>query len=433
MNPAHLGAAEVAALIGRGEISSEALVRACVARIEQREHEVKAWSWLDVDAALAQARACDRWTGPRGPLHGVPIGVKDVIDTADMPTAYGSPIYAGHRPAWDAACVALARSAGAIVLGKTATAEFASITPCETRNPLSLDHTPGGSSSGSAAAVADLMVPLAIGTQTGGSTIRPAAFCGVVGYKPSFNRINRAGLKFSAESFDTIGLFARNVEDVALLAHAVAHQPGIRGDRAPPPTVGLVRTSRWPSADEAAQNALERAASDLTAAGAQLRDLELSPAFEALHDAHATILRYEVARAMTWEMRTHTDRLSETFARRMREGLAIAHDRYLRALEAARKGRQLIARESRGCDVLMTPSACGEAPRGLGDTGDATFNRVWTLLGLPCIHIPTDLGPTGLPLGIQLVGPAEEDVTTLAHAHWIESVFRNLSSVRSWT
>lgn len=423
MNAAALGAAEAAAMIARGELSSEALVRACAARIAQREPAVRAWAALDLDAALAQARACDRWTGRRGPLHGVPIGVKDVIDTADLPTAYGSPIYAGHRPPWDAACVALARNAGAIVVGKTATAEFASISPCETRNPLALDRTPGGSSSGSAAAVADFMVPLAIGTQTGGSTIRPAAFCGVVGYKPSFNRINRAGLKFSAESLDTIGLFGRSVEDVALLASALSGQPPLRAARAErPPVIGLVRTSRWTAADAAARDALEHAAGRLADAGASLREVELSPAFEALHDAHATLLRYEAARAMAWEVRNHSDRLSEAFALRMREGLAIPQDRYLHALTAARQGRQRIASESTGCDVLLTLSARGEAPLGLDDTGDATFNRVWTLLHVPCIHLPSGSSTAGLPLGFQVVGRVDDDPATLESARWIQSV-----------
>ncbi len=423
MSPARLSANSAAAKIKAGELSSEALVQACLDRVSEREPEIRAWSWLDADAALAQARACDRAVGPKGLLHGVPIGVKDVIDTADMPTAYGSAIYKGYRPRADAACVSLARAAGAVILGKTETAEFASIHPAATRNPLAPAHTPGGSSSGSAAAVADFMVPLALGTQTGGSTIRPAAFCGVVGYKPSFNRVNRAGLKFSAESFDTIGFFARSVDDIALLAHVMSGQErlgdaGLREDKAP--RIGLCRTSRWSQASSQMREVIESAAQKLAAAGADVELVALTPAFEQLHEAHAVIMQYEAARATAWEYRVHGDLLSPAYHQRMRAGLAIPHERYEAALRQAESGRQDFADVWGELDVLITPSAVDEAPLGLENTGDAVFNRIWTLLGVPCVHLPFGTGTAGLPLGLQVVGRRQGDVATLTCARWIE-------------
>ncbi|HUF81031.1 MAG TPA: amidase, partial [Burkholderiales bacterium] len=275
VEPHKLSAAEAARRIANGELTSAALVAACLERIAARENDVQAWAFLDPELALGQARALDR-ERPRSALHGVPVGIKDVIDTADMPTEYNSPIYRGHRPKWDAACVALLRRAGCVILGKTATTEFANNHPAKTRNPLRLTHTPGGSSSGSAAAVADHMAPLALGTQTGGSTIRPAAYCGVVSCKPSFNSINRAGLKFVAESLDTIGLFARCPEDVALALHVLSGRalPDFGATASGKPRIGLVRTPRWQEADAATRAAIEDAAARLAKAGAQVAEFE---------------------------------------------------------------------------------------------------------------------------------------------------------------
>ena len=428
MSPARLGANSAAAKIKAGELSSEALVQACLDRVSEREPQIRAWSWLDADTALAQARACDRAAGPQGPLHGVPIGVKDVIDTADMPTAYGSAIYKGYRPRADAACVSLARAAGAVILGKTETTEFASIHPAATRNPLALAHTPGGSSSGSAAAVADFMVPLAVGTQTAGSTIRPAAFCGVVGYKPSFNRVNRAGLKFSAESFDTIGFFARSVEDTALLAHVMSGQERLGKAELPKDKalrIGLCRTSQWSQASSQMRGAIENASQRLAAAGANVELVALPPAFDDLHAAHAVIIQYEAARATAWEYRVHGDLLSPAYQQRMRAGLAIPHERYQAALRQAESGRQDFSQVLGELDVLITPSAVDEAPLGLENTGDTVFNRLWTLLGVPCVHLPFGIGTSGLPLGLQVVGRHQDDVATLACARWIEDRLRS--------
>ncbi len=421
MNPAQLTAAQAARLIQAGQLKSEELVKACLERISQRDTEIQAWTCYDADLALRQARELDRAAGPHGPLHGIPIGVKDVIDTADLPTQYGSPIYRGFRPRWDAACVSLARSAGAILLGKTATTEFASIHPAPTRNPLNLAHSPGGSSSGSAAAVADFMVPLAFGTQTAGSTIRPAAFCGVVGYKPTFNRINRAGLKFSAESLDTIGLLGRSVEDVALFAHAVSGQ-GLPPFEQPRPAlrIGLHRTPHWQQAAASAQGVLEQSARKLAAAGAVVEEFELAVEFEALYEAQGVIMRYETARAMAWETRQHRELLSAEYAERMVQGMAISQRDYQLALGQGEWCRQRFAREMSRFDVLLTLSAAGEAPLGLHTTGDAVFNRIWTLLGVPCIQLPAAAGPQGLPLGVQVIGVRGSDLETLRCAHWIE-------------
>ena len=425
MNPAQLTAAQAARLIRAGNLKSEDLVLACLERIAVRDGEVRAWTHYDAELALRRARELDRAAGPRGPLYGIPVGVKDVIDTADFPTQYGSPIYRGFQPRADAACVSLARSAGAIILGKTATTEFASIHPAPTRNPLNLDHSPGGSSSGSAASVADFMVPLAYGTQTAGSTIRPAAFCGVVGYKPSFNLINRAGLKFSAESLDTIGFFGRSVEDVALFAHAVSGQGMPDFEPSQPVRIGVHRTPRWRTAEASAQGALEQAAQVLAVAGAVLEDFDLEPEFELLYENQGVIMRYETARAMAWETRQHRELLSPEFAERMDQGMTISRNEYQVAMTQAEQCRQRFAGELAGFDVLLTPSAVGEAPLGLNTTGDSVFNRNWTLLGVPCVHVPSSAGPRGLPLGVQVVGARGSDLETLRCAHWIEAALRS--------
>ncbi|NBX55874.1 MAG: amidase [Betaproteobacteria bacterium] len=293
--------------------------------------------------------------------------------------------------------------------------------PAPTANPHQTAHTPGGSSSGSAAAVADFQVPLAFATQTAGSTIRPAAFCGVVGYKPSFNRINRAGLKFSAESLDTIGLLARHVEDVSLWANVLVGQ-ALAVLPARPPRVGLHRTTLWDQASESAQQALQDAAQRLQAAGAQVSEVTLDKSFSLLYDAQGVVMRYETARATAWEMAHRRDQLSDEFLLRLEQGWTIPHAQYLEALALAQQGRDRLAAVWQGCDVLLSLSAPGEAPAGLHSTGDSVFNRNWTLLGLPCVHLPTAAGPQCLPLGVQLIGPLGADVALLGAALWAEAV-----------
>src|ERR1700734_635667 len=271
--PNQLGAAEVAQKIARGETTCEAVTRDCLARINERDAVVKAWVNFDPELALAQARALDR-SQSRGPLHGVPIGVKDIIDTFDMPTEFGSPIYKGHRPPSDAACVALLRRAGAVMLGKTATCEFAGMAPAETTNPHNPAHTPGGSSSGSAAAVADDMVPAALGTQTGGSVLRPSSYCGIFGFKPTYNSFNKAGVKPAAESIDTIGWLARSLDDIELLTAVLRMQtPQASRKMARAPRIGVWRTDLWDPAQDETKAAVADAAAKLGQAGATVRDV----------------------------------------------------------------------------------------------------------------------------------------------------------------
>lgn len=421
-----IGAAEAARQIKAGKLTAEELVTACLDRIKVRDTDVKAWAFCDPELALRQARELDRAGDVRGPLHGVPVGFKDVFDTVDMPTEYGSPIYTGYQPQWDAACVALTRAAGGIVLGKTATTEFANNHPAPTRNPHNLAHTPGGSSSGSAAAVADFMVPLAFGTQTGGSTIRPAAFCGVVGYKPTFNLVNRAGLKFVAESLDTIGLFGRTIEDVALLAHAVSGQdmPVFERKPATAPRIGLHRTPRWKDADPVAQSALEVAAQKLSAVGAAVHDIELGLDFAALYDMHGVIMSYESARALAYEIKHHRSLISDDLGSRLESGMKTSRRDYESAMAHTWGCRNRFSEKLSGVDVLLTLSAPGEAPKGLTTTGSSLFNRNWTLLGTPCVQVPCTTGSSGLPLGVQVIGPIGHDVTTLVWADWIHNALR---------
>jgi Asp-tRNA(Asn)/Glu-tRNA(Gln) amidotransferase A subunit family amidase len=414
-----LSAAEAARRIAAGRLTSESLVAACLEHIAAREPEVRAWACVDRELALKQARALDR-ASPRSPLHGVPVGIKDVIDTADLPTEYNSPIYRGHRPRWDAACVALLRRAGCVILGKAVTTEFANNHPGATRNPHKLTHTPGGSSSGSAAAVADFMVPLALGTQTGGSTIRPAAYCGVVGCKPSFGSINRAGLKFVAESLDTIGLIARSAEDIALLLHVLSGRalPDLQAVSGRKPRIGLFRTPRWHEADAATQAVVESVAARLAKAGASVSEFEAPPGYAQLFDDQNRIMCYEEARAFAWEHANHADQLSDSLRKRIEEGWAVSREAYDAARLHARDCRRRLAEQMRDYDYLLTPSAPGEAPATLVKTGNSVFNRVWTLLGVPCVTLPSGTGPTGLPLGVQLVGAFDGDSDLLAWADW---------------
>ncbi|OGA80093.1 MAG: hypothetical protein A3G27_02260 [Betaproteobacteria bacterium RIFCSPLOWO2_12_FULL_66_14] len=416
-----LSASEAARAIRAGRLTSETLVAACLERVAARDGELAAWAHVAADASLAQARALDRQPA-RGPLHGVPVGIKDIFDTADMPTEYNSAIYRGHRPRADAAAVTLLRQAGCVVLGKTVTAEFANLHPPATRNPRNPAHTPGGSSSGSAAAVADRMVPLALGTQTAGSVIRPAAFCGVIGLKPSFGSINRTGVKPVSDTLDTIGLFANTVEDAALALNILSSRPVPDfSAKITAPRIGVARTSRWNDADAATHAALESAARRLASAGADVKDAALPPAAEALFDAQGLIMNFEAARALAWEQSNHREAISATLLKRLDEGWAVSREQYDNARQTARDARRQFADLMRGYDLLLTPSARGEAPLGLASTGDSLFNRVWTLLGVPSVSLPSGSGPNGLPLGIQLVSAIEQDTALLAHAQWAAS------------
>ena len=419
---ATLSARAAAARIAAGTFSAEAYAAALLARIAAAEPEVQAWQFLDPELALAQARDRDR-AGVQGPLHGLPVGIKDVIDTADMPTGYGSRLYAGHRPAADAACVAFTRAAGGIVLGKTVSTEFAFRAPGRTRNPHRAGHTPGGSSSGSAAAVAAGMVPLAFGTQTAGSVIRPASYCGVVGYKPSFGLIDRTGVKTLATSFDTVGVFARSVADAALLVAATAHRPALAAVAAlPAPRIGVYRPPYWQEATPATEAALGRAAAALAGSGARVRDVPPRPE-EAHHlDWHDGVMDWDVLNAFAFERLFH---LAELAAPTQEQIALMAARSTLARFEAARAGMQAAQAAFAGMlgdhDVLLTAAAPGEAPAGLGSTGDAVFNRAWTMLHAPCVTVPTGPGPGGLPVGVQLVGRIGDDARTLAAAAALEA------------
>jgi Asp-tRNA(Asn)/Glu-tRNA(Gln) amidotransferase A subunit family amidase len=412
---------EAARLIARGELGAEALVRKCLEHIDAREAEIGAWETLDREGALKQARICDR-SPQRGLLHGIPIGVKDIIDVAGLPTRHGSPIYANNIAASDAACVALAKAAGAIVLGKTVTTELAVFYPGKTRNPRAPGHTPGGSSSGSAAAVAAHMVPLALGTQTAGSVIRPASFCGVVGFKPTFGLIARAGAKLQSDTLDTVGIFANNVEDAALFAAVLSGDESlmVRVDALHHPQVGVCKTHEWPHADEDAQRAIESAVQCFTRAGAQTTSIDLPEAFAQLAAAQQDIQLFEIARSYAFEYESHRDRLSARLATMLDEGRAIPWLRYRAALELAARCRVLIADVFRDVDVLLMPSAPGAAPNGLESTGDPVFNRLGTVLHLPCITLPGFNAANGLPVGVQLLGPVWRDARTLQAAAWAE-------------
>jgi Asp-tRNA(Asn)/Glu-tRNA(Gln) amidotransferase A subunit family amidase len=413
-----ISATEAAALIASGKLTAVQLAEDCLARVEQREHDVQAWAYIDPDQVLAQARARDA-EQPRGPLHGVPVAIKDIIDTADMPAEYGSPIYTGHRPRADAACVALLRNAGAVIMGKTVTAEFAMRAPGKTRNPLNTAHTPGGSSSGSAAAVADFMVPLALGTQTAGSVLRPAAFCGIVGFKPTFNIINVAAVKPNAETFDTVGLMARSVSDIALTLRAMTDQ---KPDGALPaidkPRIGFCRTPQWPHAEPATVAALEGAASQLAKAGARVREVTLPPAFDALYDAKTRIGDYESTRALAWERSHFEQKISAVLREKLATSDACTLEQYIAAQKLLVECRRLLAVTFGDFDVLLVPSACGEAPKGLTTTGDAVFNQIWTALHTPAVTVPAFTGPGGLPMGAQFIGAYGADSVTLACAEW---------------
>jgi Asp-tRNA(Asn)/Glu-tRNA(Gln) amidotransferase A subunit family amidase len=417
-----LNATSLARKLAAREITAAALLADCIERIHERESDVHAWTFLDIDGAMRRARELDAQS-PGGLLRGLPIAVKDVFDTVDMPTSYGSPIYSNHRPAADAASVALARAAGAIVVGKTVTTEFATFHPGPTCNPRNLKHTPGGSSSGSAAAVADAMVPLAFGTQTAGSIVRPAAYCGVVGYKPTYGMVNRVGVKMISDTLDTVGALARSVPDVALFVAALSDRREllIEQPQREAPRIGICKTHEWSRAQPETHTMFENTSQRLLAAGADVRELTLSEPFAKLADAQKTIMVYEVAKCLSYENLTHRNALSIEMKTMIDAGLAVSTEQYDVARTLARTCRAALPQIFQDFDVLVAPSTAGEAPLGVGATGDPLFNRIWTLLGVPVVHVPVALGPRGLPLGVTVVGPFGRDRATLLAADWIHT------------
>jgi amidase len=415
-----LTATEIVAAIKSGRATCEAVTRACLDRIAAREPQVQAWQHIDPDHAIAEARARDR-SNQRGPLFGVPFNVKDIIDTSDMPTEYGSPIYTGHRPRADAACVALSRKAGAVLLGKAVTTEFANVHPSKTRNPLDPTRTPGGSSSGSAASVADCMVALSIGSQTTGSTVRPASFCGVFGYRPTFGDLRCAGIKEAAGSFDTLGLIARSIDDIALYRDALLDiEPVAIAPDAPAPRVGFCRTHLWSLLEPSTQDLFENAARRLAGAGAEVSDVALPGDFEGIPEAHRLISGFEFSRNFTWEIEHHWEKISETLRNgRIRDGLTCSYESYLQARTLAERCRGLIASILEKYDVLLTACATGEAPVGLNTTGNTRLAVIWTTMHVPSLSVPVFTGPSGMPIGAYVVGKRGGDRELFAFARWI--------------
>ncbi len=404
-------------------MNCETTLKALLSHIDSHESEIGAWAWLDHEAALAQARKLDAGH-TRGPLHGMAIGVKDVIATADMPTQYNSPIYVGHRPTEDALVVRRLRAAGAIILGKTVTTEFAFMAPGRTRNPHNLSCTPGGSSSGSAAAVASGMVPVALATQTGGSTIRPAAFCGVIGYKPAFGRYPTQGLKHLAPSLDTIGLHACDLDVLARVSAVLAGDPPPAGAlTAKRPRFVLARTHHDQEAEEQAIRRVEAAARAAKHAGAEVREITLPAMFAEIEPLSRLIMAYEAAQSLAHEWTHARDKLSAEIASFIAQGLLFTESDLAAARPRVVAGQALMDTLLADDELLLMAPAAGEAPVGLASTGNAAFNRLWTMLGVPCITLPAGRGVRGLPLGVQLVARnmAGEEPALLARARWLQN------------
>ena len=413
-----LTASDAARRLAAGEITSEALVADCLSRIDAHDGTIGAWAYLDRDYALSQARACDAADTAIGPLHGVPVGVKDVLDTHDMPTEYGSGIYKGHRPEADSRCVAALRAAGAVLLGKTTTTQFASPLPVGVRNPHDTERTPGVSSSGSAAAVADFMVPLANGTQTGGSVILPAAFCGVVGYKASLDGLDRTGIQALKKSLDTLGYFARSVEDIALVFSAVTgNAVPVKINR---PKIGVCRTPMWVEAEDHAQAALENSASALAKAGYDVVDVDLPPELDSIEDPFRVISNYEGKAVLADDFRDHMEQMNP-WMRETGES-AWTYEEYAAAVAAANTARAALARVYEDFPVLLTPSTAGEAPADLVSPTMSSFNRMWTLMHGPTITLPVARGANNMPIGIQIAAGVGDDAALIARTAEIHRI-----------
>jgi Asp-tRNA(Asn)/Glu-tRNA(Gln) amidotransferase A subunit family amidase len=404
-----------------GQVCAEDIARAAIERIQALEPQLHAWEVFDPELALAQARGLDRRLAAGeapGLLAGVPLGVKDIFDTADLPTGHGSPLYRGHRPAADAHAVRVAREAGAVVMGKTVTTEFAYFTPGPTVNPWRAGHTPGGSSSGSAVAVAAGLVPLAFGSQTAGSLIRPASYCGVFALKPTHGAFSLGGVKPFAPSLDTLGWLARSADDLELMRCVLLQRAYEPLPRPAPASLRLAacRTHEWPAIDAGGAAVWEEGLARMVQAGLSVPDLALPETLSGLMQAQKTVMACEAARSLARELDEHPAQLSEPIRTLLASGRALTDTAYAQALALARSGRTQLARLMQGLDALVVPAAPGEAPAGLGATGDPVFSRVWTLLGLPCVNVPGLLGPTGLPVGLQLVGHPGRERELLAVA-----------------
>lgn len=430
-----LTAAQALAALQEGRTSAEELVAGCLARIRADEDRVQAWAFIDEERALEQARNVDRIRREghaMGPLHGLPVGVKDVVDTADMPTEDGTVLHAGRRPDHDATIVERLRSAGAIILGKTVTTELATYAPGKTRNPVDPAHTPGGSSSGSAAAVAAHMVPAAIGTQTNGSVIRPAAYCGVYGYKPTFGLVPRHGILAQSHPLDQVGFMARTVEDLAIIAEPLIgydeRDPATRPAAAPrlretamqepplPPLFAFTKTPNWDDAEEETRLAFDEVAGAL---GERAVPFSVPSMFKDAWSWHATIMEADLARNFHDLYERGGDRLSESLRAQIERGRRVTAVDYNNAVArmaaTAASFDQLFDR----CDAIFTAAAAGPAPRGLASTGSPAFCTLWTFTGMPAVTLPLLRAESGLPMGIQLVGRRGDDARLLRTARWL--------------
>lgn len=435
MTQAHLTATTISEAIRAGESTSEDVVRRCLERIAEVDDRVRAWAFLDPDHALAQARMADAATRAgqaRGRLHGVPVGIKDIIDTRDMPTELGTPLHAGRRPSADAMVVSLLREAGAVIMGKTVTTELAVYSPGKTRNPHHPEHTPGGSSSGSAAAVAAGMVPLAIGTQTNGSVIRPASYCGVVGFKPTFGRISRRGVLTQSPPLDQVGVFANTIEDVALASEVLmrfdpsdeamrpAARPGLidTASDEPPvaPRLGFVKTPVWDTAEEITRDAFSELVETL---GEAVEEVRLTEPFDQVIEWHRVIMEADLAKNFAGEYERGAARLSANLREMIERGQKVLAVDYNRARDWMLVVRGLLGEAFRWNDALLTPATTGPAPRGLDSTGNPVFCTLWTYLGVPAVSLPLFQTEDGLPFGVQLVGPPGDDARLLRTARWL--------------
>jgi Asp-tRNA(Asn)/Glu-tRNA(Gln) amidotransferase A subunit family amidase len=441
-----LTATEAAARIAEGAVSAEEYAQACLARIVAVEDQVQAFTHLDPAHVLTEARALDerRRNGlPTGPLHGIPVAVKDIFDTADYPTECGSPLLAGRRPRRDATAVARLRAAGAVVIGKTVTTEFAYFHPGKTRNPRDPTRTPGGSSSGSAAAVAAGMVPLAIGSQTNGSVIRPAAFCGVYGVKPSHGLISRAGALILSQALDHVGVFARSLPDAALLLDVLAgHDPAdtdtrpvaapafrrVLGEPPPlPPKFAFVRTPIWDKADADTRDAFEALAERL---GKAIEPVDLPEYYAAAWDAHHAIMAVDMAHRLGEAVERGGEGSSRTLRDFLAEGHKITATRYLAARDEARRYAAGFTEVFEHYDAIVTPATIGVAPKGLDATGSPIFCSLWTLVGLPALSLPLLTGEGGMPLGLQLVGAPGDDARLMRSARVLVETLSGKKSAR---
>jgi len=431
-----LTASDAARLIREGALTSEELVQACLARIRELEPKVQAWTFLDEEHALGQARAADelRRSGQTvGALCGIPVGVKDIIDTSDMPTENGTVLHSGRAPREDAAVVAKLRAAGAVILGKTVTTECAYFHPGKTRNPHDPDRTPGGSSSGSAAAVAAGMVPVALGSQTNGSAIRPAAFCGVYGFKPTHGLVPRTGILKLSHTLDHVGVFARTLEDIALAAEELAGYDEGDPDTRPraripfravaaeeppiPPVIAFVKTPMWEHAEPETQEAF---AELIEALGDRVEEVELFPSATEAWDWHKTVMEAEMAANLEREWLSGREKLSERLRALIERGREIRAVDYQRALARIAPVQESFEELfTQRYDAILTPAAPGTAPKGLASTGDPSFCTLWTLVGLPAVSVPLLQGANGLPLGVQLVGRRHFDARLLRTARWL--------------